>query len=582
MNAHLESKICRFCVVKLVNSKLLTAFHALNRHILALKLTHPESIEVPIRRLFVHPKYLLAPTVATMLLLLSACAVQTKDHSPAIADAIPTETQNNDDIGAENNDLAENNKNPTTEPSEKPTEIVYNTIWERLEASFALPTCEVDAASKRWAQWYADHPDYMARVLKRAEPWLFYIADELEKRNLPGEFAYLPIVESAFDPFAYSHMNAAGAWQFIASTGKHYGLEQNWWYDGRRDMYAATKAALNYLRDLGDRFDEDWLLALASYNAGEGRVSRAVKRQQAKNKPADFWNLRLPKETRGYIPKMLGLRCLFENPERYDFTLPPIPNTPQVAMIDTGTQTDLVLAAQLANIPIQQLYALNPGYSRWATAPDGPYRIVLPRLNAEDMTVRMSNIGPDALMRWDFVAVESGDTLGGLAQRHNVPIEVIRATNKLATDTLQVDQRLRLPREGVDSLDPLYAAAAAELQKLQNKLVAPTRINHRIRQGESLSTIARKYKVRVADIQRWNGISDPGKIRAGKSLKIFRSKAGGSSTRNSNRVSHTVQRGDSLWKIANKYKIKMNDLKRWNKLNSKSVLQPGQKIKLVL
>lgn len=523
-----------------------------------------------------HPKSLLAPLLITLLLFLSACSVQTKDDSltqvPAPETTEPATPQT---------DTAEA---VVVAQPQQPVEPAYADIWERLEDNYKLPSCEIDKTSQKWALWYADHPDYMARVLKRAEPWMFYIAEEIEKRNLPGEFAYLPIVESAFDPFAYSHMNAAGAWQFISSTGKNYGLQQNWWYDGRRDMYAATQAALDYLRDLGDRFDDDWLLALASYNSGEGRVGRQVKKQKSRNKPADFWHLKLPKETRGYVPKMLGLRCLFENPEKYGISLPDIPNTPRVVVIDTGTQTDLVLAAQLADMPITELYALNPGYSRWATAPDGPNRIVLPRENAENMTVRLADLEPDALMRWDYVSVESGDTLGKLASRHNVPVEVIRATNKLSSDVIHINQRLQLPREGADRIDPLYAAAAVELQKMQNRLVAPTRINHRIRSGESLSTIARKYHVRVSDIQRWNGISDPGKIRAGKNLKIFKSGAGGKSysSGKSGKIAYTVRRGDSLWKIAKKHNVKVDDLKRWNNLSSKSILRPGQQLTVVL
>ncbi len=458
-----------------------------------------------------HPKSLLAPLLIAVLLFLSACAVQTKnDPLTQAPETTPAETVVVQETVAEID----------IDSPPLPPKPIYADIWERLEKSYMLPSCEIDKTSKRWAQWYADHPDYMDRVLKRAEPWLFYIAEEIEKRNLPGEFAYLPIVESAFDPFAYSHMNAAGAWQFIASTGKNYGLQQNWWYDGRRDMYAATQAALDYLRDLGDRFDEDWLLALASYNSGEGRVGRQVKRQKAKNKPADFWHLSLPRETRGYVPKMLGLRCLFENPEKYGYTLPPISNSPRVVVIDTGTQTDLVLAAQLAGMPISEMYALNPGYSRWATAPDGPNRIVLPRENAENMTVRLADLAPDALMRWDYISVESGDTLGKLANKHGVPVAVLKTTNNLTSDIIHINQRLQLPREGTDRIDPLYAAAAVELQKMQNRLVAPTRTNHRIRNGESLSTIALRYRVSVAEIQRWNGISNPGKIRAGKTLKI--------------------------------------------------------------
>ncbi|MCF6263179.1 MAG: LysM peptidoglycan-binding domain-containing protein [Xanthomonadales bacterium] len=526
-----------------------------------------------------HPKSLLAPLLIALLLFLSACSVQNKDDS-LTASTNPAPVPQDAVIEIPQNRIVDTGVDARPQQSSEPK---YADIFERLKASYKLPSCEIDKTSQKWAQWYADHPDYMARVLKRAEPWLFYIAEEIEKRNLPGEFAYLPIVESAFDPFAYSHMNAAGTWQFIASTGKQYGLQQNWWYDGRRDMYAATQAALDYLSYLGDRFDEDWLLALASYNAGEGRVGRLVKKQKARNQPADFWNLKLPKETRGYVPKMLGLRCLFENPEKYGFTLPAIPNTPQVVVIDIGTQTDLVLAAQLANMPIKDLYALNPGYSRWATAPDGPHRIVLPRINAEDMTVRLADLEPDALMRWDYVSVEFGDTLGKLAIKHNVPIEVIRATNNLSSDVIHINQRLQLPREGIDRIDPLYAAAAVELQKMQNRLVAPTRINHRIRNGESLSTIAHRYRVRVSDIQRWNGISDPGKIRAGKTLKIFKSKAGGSNNRQkSGKTQYTVRSGDSLWKIAKKHRIKIDDIKRWNNLSGKSILRPGQKLTLVL
>jgi len=532
----------------------------------------------------VHPKPLLAPLLIVLLLFLSACSVQTKDDSlTASTTPVPAPVPVPQSTATE---TAQNSLATPVEDSKPPlpTAPQYADIFERLEASFKLPSCEIDKTSQKWALWYADHPDYMARVLKRAEPWLFYIAEEIEKRNLPGEFAYLPIVESAFDPFAYSHMNAAGAWQFIASTGKNYGLQQNWWYDGRRDMYAATQAALDYLRDLGDRFDEDWLLALASYNAGEGRVGRLVRKQKARNQPADFWHLKLPKETRAYVPKMLGLHCLFANPEKYGLSLPDIPNTPQVVVIDTGTQTDLVLAAQLADMSISDLYALNPGYSRWATAPNGPNRIVLPRLNAENMTVRLADLEPEALMRWDYVSVESGDTLGKLAIKHNVPVEVIRTTNNLSSDVININQRLQLPREGIDRIDPLYAAAAIELQKMQNRLVAPTRINHRIRNGESLSTIAKRYRVRVSDIQRWNGISDPGKIRAGKNLKIFKSKAGGSSysSQKSGKTQYTVRRGDSLWKIAKKHRVKIDDLKRWNNLSSKSILRPGQKLTLVL
>ncbi len=456
---------------------------------------------------------------------------------------------------------------------------VYDTVWERVIDRFALPSCSINATAARWADWYAGHPEYLQRVFKRAQPWVFDIAEEIERRDMPGEFALLPVVESAYDPFAYSRGRAVGTWQFISATGKRYGLQQNWWYDGRRDVYAATRAALDYLQDLGELFEQDWLLALAGYNAGENRVRRAVKRNHRAGKDADYWNLSLPRETRGYVPKLLGLSCIFKDPAAYGITLPTWPNEPVVAAVDTGRQTDLVLAAQLAGISVTELFALNPGYNRWATAPAGPHRIILPVEKAADFVNRLDSLATDALMRWDQITVVSGDSLGKLAARYRVPVAVIKNTNGLSGDMIRVGQKLRLPRDATDRIDPLYASAAGELQRLQAKLVAPDRVSHRVRRGESLSTIAKRYRVRVSDLQRWNGIRNPNRLRAGQTLAIFHSPvARPAAAKRAGR--YTVQRGDSLWTIARRHNLNMKDLMRWNQLNAKSVLRPGQRLKL--
>ncbi len=259
---------------------------------------------------------------------------------------------------------------------------VHPSVWERLVHTFALEDCRNHEINIQWAEWYAARPDYMARIFKRAQPWAFYIAEELERRGMPGEFALLPIVESAYDPFAYSRGRALGTWQFISETGRRYGLKQNWWYEGRRDVYSSTAAALDYLSYMHDMFDGDWLLALAGYNSGEGRVGRAVKRNRRAGKPADYWNIRLPRETRGYVPKLLGLACIFQYPEEYGFTMAATPNKPMIAAVDVGFQADLVLLSQMAQVPIDQIFTLNPGYNRWATSPDGPFHVVLPKRQA--------------------------------------------------------------------------------------------------------------------------------------------------------------------------------------------------------
>ena len=518
-------------------------------------------------------RYRLIPALA--LLFLASCATL-QEELPASAapevDVVPV-------VQAPAPTITET-RAPDTSPPE-PASPSYDSVWERLIARFSLPSCENQPAALRWADWYAAEPEYMARIFKRAEPWIYDIAEQLEQRGMPGELALLPIVESAYDPFAYSHGQAVGTWQFIAATGRRYGLHQDWWYDGRRDVYAATRAALDYLQYLNDYFEGDWLLALAAYNAGENRVRRTRNKQLKRGKPADYWNLPLPRETRGYVPKLLGLQCVFAIPERYGFTIPKVDNQPKIRPVDTRRQIDLVVAAQLAGIGVADLFALNAGYNRWATAPAGPHRIILPLAAAQRFEAVRKNNPTAALMRWDQLTVANGDTLGGLAAKHSVPLEVIMTSNGLSNDRIHSGQQLRLPRDGGHQLDPLYASAANELQQLQAKLVAPDRINHRIRNGESLSTIAKRYRVRVSDLQRWNNIRDPHRIRAGQKLVIFHSPVARPGRSNSGQSDqYVVRNGDSLWVIARRHKVTIDDLKRWNNLSGSSILRPGQQLKL--
>jgi membrane-bound lytic murein transglycosylase D len=356
-------------------------------------------------------------------------------------------------------------------------------------------------------------------------------------------------------------------------------LNQNWWYDGRRDVWASTHAALDYLTYMNNMFDGDWLLALAGYNSGENRVRRQVKKNRKAGKTADFWNIRLPRETRGYVPKLLGLTCLFQNREEYGFELPNTPNKPVIAAVELEQQADLVLVAQLAEVPIDVMFTLNPGYNRWATSPDGPYRIVLPLENAQLLEQALETTDPSSLMKWDQVVVQNGDSLSRIASKHHVPVSVIRSANDINGDLIRVGQKLRLPRDDQLLVDPLYASAAMELQTLQSGLISSDRKTHRVRPGESLSVIARRYRVSVKDLQRWNNISDPRTLRAGNNLIIFYSPV--EPAKDKGTVKYVVQRGDSLWSIAKKYKVDIKDIESWNSLNGSSVLQPGQSIKIV-
>lgn len=461
---------------------------------------------------------------------------------------------------------------PTPEgPPAPPRSQPIPVIWDRLVDGFTLPECTPGSAAHNWQEWYGNHNEYMQRVFVRARPWLYDIMMQIEERELPNELALLPIVESAYDSFAFSSAAAVGGWQFTAPTARDYDLKINTWYDGRRDMYAATRAALNYLQVLFGRFENNWRLALAGYNAGGGRVNRAVTRHGGDVRTLHTKDLRLPKETLGFAPKLHGLSCLLRNPEAYDLKLPPIPDIPLITAVNLEQPVDLVYTAQLIDLPISELYALNPGLNRWTTPPDGPHRLILPAGKADTFLQAMQNYDmPEASPEWQTITVRSGDTLGQLARRHDTSIAQLREHNSLRNDQIFPGQILRTGSATYTQI-PGYAEALAELQTLQKGLLPTSRTNHRIRPGESLSTIAQQYSVSVRNLQRWNNLSNPNRIRAGQSLVVLAPVRQSPGNRR-----YRVQPGDSLWRIANRHQITVQALRNLNSLPNGSILQPGQ------
>ncbi|MFW5969903.1 MAG: transglycosylase SLT domain-containing protein, partial [Halofilum sp. (in: g-proteobacteria)] len=255
-------------------------------------------------------------------------------------------------------------------------------VWSRLRDGFDLPDVDEDRIDAEIAR-YEGRQRYFEVVAQRARPYLRYILDRIEARDMPAELLLIPVVESAFRPFAYSHASAGGFWQFKPLTGQRFGLQQNWWYDGRRDVVSSTDAALDYLEYLHDFFDGDWLLAIAAYNGGEGTVQRAVRVNAAKGQPTDFWHLDLPAQTRKYVPRILALRAILAEPDEYGIALPEMPEEEALTVVELDDQVDLALAAEMAEMPLEALHRYNAGYNRWATPPDGPYRLAVPKEQAD-------------------------------------------------------------------------------------------------------------------------------------------------------------------------------------------------------
>ena len=452
-------------------------------------------------------------------------------------------------------------------------------LWMRMRAGFALEDAEEDAVNAQW-KWYGRHPSYIDRTFERSRPYIHYIVEELERRGLPLEFALLPVVESAYDAFAYSHGRAAGLWQIIPSTGRRFGLKQNWWYDGRRDVVAATEAALDYLSFLHDEFDGDWLLAVAGYNAGEGNVRKAVRRNRREGKPVDFWHLKLPRETRAYVPKLLALRRLVLDPAAAGVTLPPLPQQPYFARVELDGQIDLALAAELAGIDVDDVYRLNPGFNRWATDPDGPHRLLVPAHAAPALASALADLPVAERVRWKRYEIKPGDTLSTIASAHQTSTRELKRANSLTSSRIRAGKTLLIPTAS-RPLDDYALSADARLAKMTDSARSRGATAYTVRPGDSLWTIARDHGVKVRALARWNGMAPGDTLSVGRELVISDARRRPSATGaadTTRRITYTVRNGDSLWRIGSKFRVSVTQLRRWNKLDKSRVLRPGQRL----
>jgi membrane-bound lytic murein transglycosylase D len=453
-------------------------------------------------------------------------------------------------------------------------------LLARLRSGFSLDV-EMNDQIRTHVNWFAKHPEYLDRVFTRAQRYMPYIVEELENRGLPVELALLPIVESAYDPFAYSHGRAAGLWQIIPGTAKRFGIRQNWWYDGRRDVVDSTNGALSYLAYLHDLMDGDWLLAVASYNSGEGNVLRSIRRNQARSLPTDFWHLKLPKETSSYVPKLLALVELVREPAAYGLELPELLNAPQFAQLEIGGQLDLALAAALAGLDVDTLYAFNSGFNHWATDPEGPHRLVLPVDVSESFSAALAALPENERVRWQRHKVSSGESLSQIATKYRTTIAAIKNANDLGGNTIRAGSYLTVP---VASKPPgeYSQSAEARLAKTQNRERKGQRMEHRVRAGESFWSIGQRYGVGTRELAAWNGMAPRDTLSIGQKLVVWAKGASPTSSPAANgttrKLRYVVRNGDSLYLIANRFRITIGDLVRWNSIDKNKILRPGQKL----
>ncbi len=396
-------------------------------------------------------------------------------------------------------------------PASQQADVATRDLWTRIRGGFAMNELNSKLVAKH-EKWYASNPEYVARMTERARLYLYYITEEVERRGMPSEIALLPMIESAFNPGAYSTSRASGIWQFMPSTGKKFGMQQNWWYDGRRDIISATNGALDYLQKLHDMFG-DWELALAAYNCGEGAIQRAQAHNRKRHLPTNYANLKLLKETRNYVPKLLAIKNIIADPTSFGLTLQDIPNEPYFAAVATTKHIDVKLAAQLADISEEEFIALNPAHNRPVILQGSSDLILLPIAKMETFRANLESYNKP-LVSWQSYQPKKGERLDKLAPRFGLSLENLKSVNGLSQrGNISTGQTLLVPLNGEES-DNAFEAFNMQLAA-DDRLRS---IRYKVRRGDTLSGIAHRYHVSVARLKQWNGPLNI--IRPGQTIAV--------------------------------------------------------------
>lgn len=518
--------------------------------------------------------------ITLALPMLVACAKQPTTGTPQFSDYYSTSS------AADKHRLRIHHAiNPSTGLGD-PTKInqyekVKLNIWQDMAANFSLPEETDDNPEvKKQIDWFMQHPKYMHKMTRQAEPYLYYICEQVKARNLPPELALMPMVESAYNPFAVnSGSGATGLWQMMPGTASGFGLHVDWWYDGRRDISASTSAALDYLAYLGNFFNNDWALAMAAYDSGEGTVQQAIERNAHKGKDTSYWGLHLPRETQDYVPKILALATILKHPELYPIDLPDIPNAPYLAAVEISSQIDLHKAAQMADMSLAELSTLNPGYNRWATDPNGSFKLLLPISKVEQFKTQLDELLSDETqIIWNRIVISKKTTVAHVAAQYQTSKDTLIKANKLKNEHLTPGQSLLVPQTHDQSGDVSDVTPDNDVGEKITTLPDSNVIHHIVIAGESLKGIANRYHVSLREIKFWNELHDD-HAKVGTDLVIWPPKY--VNVLVTKTISYKVKRGDTLHAIAKRFHVNPAKLAHSNHLKHSHV-RPGQTLHITV
>lgn len=492
---------------------------------------------------------MLRKKLTLLTLIISACAT-VSNSDVILLDSKP--------INAKSEKIVENQLNETSID-----------IWERIrrELTIKIPDDQIVATSIYRERLYKNQ-SAVNRISKSGQRYLFHTLSRAQELGLPVELALLPFVESEFDPYAKSVDGATGIWQFMPATGKEWGLKSNWWYDGKKDVLASTEAALKFLSYLHQKFDEDWLLAMAAYNTGPSRVNRAIRKNKMQDKGIRFWDLDLPKETTAYVPKLLVLCELINNPKSFEVNLPSIANRPYFQRVKIPGQLDLMQAADLAGLKPETIYELNPGFNQWATDPSGPHYLLLPIGVSDRFITQLESLDENDLVRWDRYKIRRGDSLSRIASRYKIEVAVLKEINGMDDDLIIAGKEIMVPR----------GSAWADKQSPREQLYV-------VLKGDTLWNISRKFKVSIEDLVLWNELNLEKPLQINQEIKIFSRYERirqDLPSRELRTMLYPVKSGDTISRIASKFEISPQKIQEWNEIEDVSKIFPGQVLKLFL
>ena len=437
-----------------------------------------------------------------------------------------------------------------------------NNFWQDVRYNFSLKKQDNKEISKQ-LQLYIINKRSFEKSLQNATPYMFFIKEEIKKEKLPMELILLPMVESDYKPFAHSWAGASGIWQMMPGTASGLNLKIDWWIDERRSITKSTKAALHYLKYLNNFFDNNWLLAIASYDSGAGTVKKAI----TKANHNDFWQLPLPRETQNYLPKLFALKEIIQNPEKYGITLPQIPNKPYFISTHTSKQIPIQKIAQLIHISTKQMYNLNPQYRRWSTAPNSNNNLLIPIEKANIFHKNIAKLKNHKNKKLKKYKIRSGDSINLIAKKNKIKVSHLLEINKLNSTLIKRGNYLLLPSKHI-KINGLNKEKTIKIRG--DNLPGPKRLTYITKQHDTAQRIAKKFNIKTRELIYWNQLKT--KIKPGAKLVIWK---------NPNKIPKTyiVKSRDSLFKISKKYKISVQSIKRKNHLKTNTI-RLNQELKL--